>query len=117
MPTNITARDLKQRLADEARPPIINVLPEEYYEAKHIPGSINIPHNNEGFAERVLELVEDQDEPVIVYCANTDCDASLKAARALEQAGFSNVLDFEDGTEGWAQAGYDLEGSEAGARS
>lgn len=117
MPTHITARDLKQRLSTEDRPPVINVLPEEYYDAKHIPGSVNIPHNNEGFTQRVLELVEDQDEPVIVYCANADCDASVKAAQTLEQAGFSNVMDFEDGTEGWAQAGFELEGSQASARS
>lgn len=117
MPTHITAKDLKQRLSGESPIPVVNVLPEEYYEAKHIPGSVNIPHSDEGFTQRVLELVDDQDEPVIVYCANTQCDASVKAARTLEQAGFSNVMDFEDGTEGWAEAGYELEGSEARARS
>lgn len=55
----------------------------------------------------------DRDAPVVVYCANAECDVSLKAARALEEKGYKNVIDFEDGYAGWRRAGYPLVGEKS----
>ena len=90
---------------------IINVLPSEAFKKAHIPGSVNIPVENTEFEHQVGSLVGDKNAPVVVYCANTDCDASPKAARRLEQAGFSKVYDFEAGLQGWKDAGFSVEGS------
>ncbi|MFB6232315.1 MAG: rhodanese-like domain-containing protein [Salinibacter sp.] len=108
--TTISADELKSRLEGDRRPVLINALPREAHEAKHIPGSINVPV---GEMENVETLVPNKDEPIVVYCANADCEASPKAARKLEEMGYSNVLDFEDGYAGWRRAGYPLVGNEA----
>jgi len=108
--TTISADDLKEALESEHPPVVINTLPRSAHEAKHIPGSINVPTDD---IDRVEALVPNKDEQIVVYCANADCTASLKAAQELEERGYTNVMDFEDGYAGWRQAGYPLTGEEA----
>lgn len=108
--TTISADDLKNALESEHPPVVINVLDREAHEARHIPGSINVPNDD---IQRVETLVPNKDDPIVVYCANADCDASPTAAQALEEMGYTNVIDFENGYAGWRQAGYPLVGAEA----
>jgi rhodanese-related sulfurtransferase len=108
--TTISADDLKETLESEHPPVVINTLPKEAHEAKHIPGSINVPTDD---MDQVETLVPNKDEQIVVYCANADCTASPTAAQALEEMGYTNVLDFEDGYAGWRQAGYPLVGEDA----
>jgi len=88
---------------------LINVLDREEFEKAHIPGSINIPGNRNDFVEQVERRVSSRDEPVVVYCASVDCQASPKAAKRLESAGFTDVYDFEGGIRGWRDAGQPVE--------
>lgn len=108
--TTLTADELKNALESEQPPVLINVLPREAHEARHIPGSINIPTDD---IEQVETVVPNKDDAIVVYCANADCDASPTAAQLLEERGYTNVADFEDGYAGWRQAGYPLVGAEA----
>ncbi|PSQ84180.1 MAG: rhodanese-like domain-containing protein [Bacteroidetes bacterium QH_2_63_10] len=108
--TTISADDLKAALESERPPVVINTLPREAHEAKHIPGSINVPTDD---IDQVETLVPNKDEQIVVYCANADCTASPTAAQTLEEMGYTNVLDFEDGYAGWRQAGYPLVGEDA----
>jgi len=103
----ISADDLKGKLEGEHPPVLINTLPRKAHAATHIPGSVNVPMDE---IDRMEALVPNKDEPVVVYCANAGCDVSLKAAHALEDKGYTNVIDFEDGYAGWRQAGYPLVG-------
>ncbi|WP_103020754.1 rhodanese-like domain-containing protein [Salinibacter altiplanensis] len=108
-PTTISANDLKDALEGEHPPVLINALPREAHVAKHIPGSVNVPVDE---IERVETIVPNKDALVVVYCANADCTASLKAAQALEETGYTNVVDFENGYAGWRRAGHPLVGKE-----
>jgi len=108
--TIMTADDLKKALEGEHPPVVINVLPRSAHEARHIPGSINVPTDD---IEQVETLVPNKDDRIVVYCANADCTASPKAAEKLEEMGYTNVADFEDGYAGWRRAGHPLVGTEA----
>ncbi|MFB6249584.1 MAG: rhodanese-like domain-containing protein [Salinibacter sp.] len=108
--TTISADDLKSALESDRPPVVINTLSREAHEAQHISGSINVPTDD---IEKVETLVPNKDDAIVVYCANADCTASPKAAQRLEEMGYTNVVDFEDGYAGWRQAGYPLVGTEA----
>lgn len=98
----INRKSLKQLLDTNQDALVINVLPEEKYEKQHIPGSINIPvKDNDSFAQEVEAKATSKDQRIIVYCANTECPLSGQALRKLENAGFSDVADYEEGTKGW----------------
>jgi rhodanese-related sulfurtransferase len=93
---------------------VVNVLSEDQFRKRHIPGSVNVPLETEDFAAEVERVVGGKDAEVIVYCASEDCDASPRAAERLEQAGFGNVSDYEGGLRAWEQSGHRLEGQAVG---
>lgn len=103
------AETLHRKMTGEHSPIIINALSQDAYLAKHIPGSINIPTEN---AEMAKEVIPYMDAEIVVYCANADCDASPNLAQKLEEMGYTNVSDFEEGLAGWRKAGYELIGTD-----
>ncbi len=105
----IDAETLRQKMTGEHAPILINALNRDAFIAKHIPGSINIPTEN---AEMVKDVLPYMDAEIVVYCANTDCTASPNLAQKLEEMGYTNVSDFEEGLAGWRSAGYELIGNE-----
>lgn len=97
---------MRERYEDLA---VVNVLDKAAYLERHIPGSANIPVGESPFASRVEKLAGGKDKPVVVYCASGTCDASPKAAKKLDQAGFEQVYDYEGGMEAWSKAGKEIE--------
>lgn len=59
-------------------------------------------------------MVPDREQPIVVYCANADCQASPRAAEALDEMDYEQVGDFEKGLSGWINAGLPLTGKETG---
>jgi len=104
----ITARQLQEMMEREDAPVVINVLSPEDYRERHIPGTENVPVSATDFVDRVRSRVVARDEPVVVYCASEDCTASEKAGEKLEKAGFTNVIDFSAGVQGWEEAGLEF---------
>ncbi|MCG5516804.1 MULTISPECIES: rhodanese-like domain-containing protein [unclassified Ectothiorhodospira] len=80
---------------------LINVLPREAFKKQHIRTSINIPVGSDDFTEQVDRIAGGKDRKIVVYCANFDCDASRKAAAKLDDTSFTNVFDYEGGTQDW----------------
>ena len=80
---------------------LINVLSPESFNKKHIRTSINIPQDDPNFEETVEKVAGSKDRKIVVYCADSDCQASPNAAKKLDEAGFSQVYDYEGGTKDW----------------
>ncbi len=107
----IETEDLKKMMDDDEDFELINVLGREQFEMKHIPGSVNVPVDDD-FEDKIKEKYPDKDAKIVVYCASKDCQASPKAAKKLEQMGYSNVYDYEGGIKEWEEAGNKTEGKE-----
>lgn len=99
----ITTEQLRQMQSSGERFLLINTLPEDKFNQTRIPGARNIPGDSTEFVRRVEQAAGGKDESIIVYCGNAQCDSSTKAARRLSEAGFTHVLDYEAGAEGWQQ--------------
>lgn len=98
----IDRQHLEGMLADEdADFLLINVLSAEEFNRRHLRNSINVPLKTPRFAELVAEIAGNKDRRIVVYCASFDCDASTKAATELEAEGFTDVYDYEGGTQHW----------------
>ena len=63
MLTEIGREEVRRMVEDRAQ--LVEVLPKEEYEAEHLPGAMNIPLPQ---LERQTTAVLQQDQPVIVYC-------------------------------------------------
>lgn len=102
---NIDAQTLVELRENKDNLTVVNVLPEENFRQRHIPQSANIPVTESEFADKVADKIGGRDQPVVVYCASEQCDASQKAAKQLDQAGFAEVYDFTGGMDAWQEAG------------
>jgi rhodanese-related sulfurtransferase len=63
MPTEIGREELRRMVEDGAQ--LVEVLPEEEYEAEHLPRALNIPLQQ---LDRQTTAALQQDQPIIVYC-------------------------------------------------
>lgn len=84
---DITAEELKQRLANGETPVIIDVREDWEYQETNIAGAKNIPL---GALPQQLEDLEDlKEQEVIVHCRSGARSATAKAF--MQQQGFANV--------------------------
>jgi len=105
----ISTEELKTLREQDSNLTLINTLPEEHFAQTQIPGSQNIPLESDDFVEQVEKAAGGKDQKVVVYCASTECDSSPKAARKLEEAGFTDVVDYEGGAKAWQESGEKLQ--------
>jgi phage shock protein E len=96
-------------LADEIRngtaPLILDVRSEEEYKAGHIPGSVNIPHDQ--LATRLSELQVPKSAEVVVHCEGGG--RAAKAEAVLAASGYTKVVDLEGHMKGWRESGLPVE--------
>jgi rhodanese-related sulfurtransferase len=100
----ISSEELKAKIdrGDDFR--LVMTLSEWAFQAKHIPGSINVTR-----PEQVTEVLDPDDE-IVVYCSNPACTASQMAYHHLTSQGYANVRRYAGGVQGWEAAGYPLGG-------
>jgi rhodanese-related sulfurtransferase len=107
----ISRNELKQRL-DAGEPiTLVEALPQRYFEAEHLPGAINIPHDE--IRERAADQLPDKDATIVVYCASTACQNSAIGTQILTAMGYRQVFEYVEGKQDWKDAGYSLAGGRA----
>jgi len=99
--TDILPTELMQRIKANRAGLILDVrTPEEYAEG-HIPGAINIPHDQLG--SRHAEIAAHKDKDVVLYCRSGRRVGI--AADILQAAGFSKLLHLAGDMGGWRMNG------------
>jgi rhodanese-related sulfurtransferase len=96
---------LAQRIAAGDAPVVLDVRTPEEYAAGHIPGAVNIPHDQ--LRDRVAELGADPGAEIVVHC-QSGRRASM-AEDVLHGAGFTNVVDLEGHMAAWKEGGHPVE--------
>jgi rhodanese-related sulfurtransferase len=93
-------RDELFRRLHDGRVLVLDVRPEAEYAAGHIPGAVNVPHNQ--LAARLAELPEQAD--IVAYCRGRYCVYAPDAVRLLRARGLS-ARPLEGGLPDWRLAG------------
>ena len=107
MTMKITRDELKAQLDRGEDVILVEALPPMYYEDAHLPGALNLPHDQ--VDQLAPTLLPSKDAAIVVYCANAPCQNSGIAARRLAALGYSNVRDYEVGKQDWIEAGLPVE--------
>jgi phage shock protein E len=92
-------------LAAPASTLVLDVRTQDEFESGHVPGAVNIPHDE--LEVRVSEIDGYRDESVVVYCERGG-RAGL-AASVLLDAGFADVDHLEGDMSGWRARGLPSE--------
>lgn len=108
MSAKISREELKRKLDAGEDFVLVEGLPRKYWAKGHIPGALNLPHDQiEALAP---ELLPNKNREVVVYCANTACQNSEIAAKTFTHLGYTKVREYVEGKADWEAAGYPLEG-------
>lgn len=111
MSHTIKREELLRKLLSAGRPTLIEALPEKYFADKHLPGALNMPHDQVDVL--APDILPDKDAEIVVYCANVQCQNSHMAAHRLAALGYSQVSVYREGKQDWEAASLPLEsGSE-----
>lgn len=95
--TDISQVELMQRIKTNHAGLILDVRSPEEYAEGHVPGAINIPHDQLG--SRLAEIGSYKDKEIVLYCAVGG--RAAKAANTLRAAGFSKLLHLDGDMNGW----------------
>lgn len=87
---------------------LIEVLPETSYKEFHLRGAINIPLDDH-FEGKILKVIPDKKQTIIVYSLNFECKSSEQAIQRLRKAGYKNIYDYEPGKIDWKAAQLPIE--------
>ncbi len=96
---------LERLIAAGEAPLILDVRTAEEFEAGHIPGAVNISHDELG--DRLGELEIELDELVVVYCRSGR--RAGVAEELLGKAGYTKLMDLNGHWLGWQEAGRPIE--------
>lgn len=86
----------------------IDARDEGDFLAGHISNSINIPFDDFDNHKQKLEVIPKQ-QPLVIYCAGTDCDLSILLGNLLFKQGYKQVYVFFGGWVEWLDANYPVE--------
>jgi rhodanese-related sulfurtransferase len=105
----IKREEIQQHLQNKTPMTLIEALPEKYYRDGHLPGAIQLGHDQ--IRQRAGDVLPDKNAFIVTYCANTPCQNSGIAARTLDAMGYTNVAEYVEGKQDWVEAGLTLEKS------
>ena len=97
MVAKITREELKAKLDNGASVTLVEALPARYYQERHLPGALNLPHDQ--VDALAPSLLPDKSADIVVYCASGPCKNSGIAANRLVELGYANVRDYHEGKE------------------
>jgi len=86
----------------------VDVRPASNYDAGRILGAVNLPVDTD-LTKDSINVVVDQDAPVVIYCNGIKCGLSAKAIPMLVDWGYSEIYYLREGFPGWEQAGLPIE--------
>jgi len=111
--TTVTADDVRAA-RKSGRHLILDVLPPEHFQDRHIPGADNACVYEVTFLDQVARLAPDKDKPIIVYGAGEGSLDAATAAGKLRRAGYRDIALLPGGIAEWLEAGLALEGDRPG---
>ena len=78
---------------------VLDVRTGDEYAAGHVPGAVNIPHDE--LAARVAELEDARDRDIVVYCGTGR--RAAQALEVLEKAGFKRLFHLKGDFARWSE--------------
>ncbi|MGO9021569.1 MAG: YceI family protein [Syntrophobacteraceae bacterium] len=108
----ITAEELYGKISQKTDLIIIDTLPKELFEKRHLPGAQNACVFQVVFLSEVEAIVPDRGREVVLYGSSSASHDSVTAAEKLVRLGYSKVFVLTGGLAGWREAGYPLKGND-----
>jgi len=101
----IAPQELAERIQKGTAPIILDVRSREEYAGAHIPGAINIPHDQ--LADQLNRFPAAKSDEIVVHCERGSRAAA--AEETLSAAGYKNLRDLTGHMQAWQDSGLPVE--------
>jgi rhodanese-related sulfurtransferase len=101
----VSPQDAWSNMSGDVR--VLDVREASEFEASRLPGAINIPRGILEFRIGDVQEFAKKDAPIVLYCRTGGRGA--RAALALNQIGYTQVVSVTGGIMAWEQAGLPIE--------
>ena len=85
---------------------ILDARSGKWDDGRRVPGASGLRANSSKKAIR--KALPSKDRLIVTYCSNLKCPASSNLAGRLRKLGYSHVLEYPYGIDGWAKAGNEI---------
>ena len=102
--TEIDAKALQELRANTENLVVIDSRGGKYFDGTMIEGAVNLSAQDTT-AESLASIVPTKDTPIVFYCTNTSCPASMKSAFKAREAGYTVLYKYPGGIEDWVSKG------------
>jgi polyisoprenoid-binding protein YceI/rhodanese-related sulfurtransferase len=85
---------------------LIDTLPPEFYQSRHIAGAHNACVYEITFLDQIREIIRDTNACIVLYDSSDRSQGSAYAAEKLSAIGFQQVFVLSGGIEEWEGSGY-----------
>ena len=99
----VTTAALKTTIDSAAEVTLVDARFGKYDDGRRIAGATQLGAN--ATDEEIAAALPDKDASIVAYCTSTECPASGKLADRLTHLGYTKVVKYEEGIEGWVAAG------------
>ena len=82
---------------------LVDARTGKYDDGRRIPNALNLGPDAKD--EEIAGMLKAKDALIVSYCANLKCPASRELAKKLTAMGYTHVLEYPQGIEGWSKAG------------
>ncbi len=106
-PAEINAAVLKLLMESGVSMKVFDARTGKYDDGRRVPGAGSLSPISK--PEEVARAIPDKNQLVVTYCTNLKCPASSMLAKHLRELGYKNVIEYPNGIEGWAAAGYPVQ--------
>ena len=91
--------------------PVIDLLPQSAFDARHIPGAVNACGYETVFLEKVKDLIPPLEKPFVIYGESDRTREAGEALSKLRNAGFKSARRLLGGIESWVEDGLPVDSS------
>ena len=99
---SIAPKEFAAKIKKTENPQILDVRTPDEFESEHIENAVNLNWNSDDFAAKAATY--DKAKPVFVYCLSGG--RSKKAAKKLNELGFTTVYELDGGFLNWNEEGF-----------
>ena len=103
VPATINTLGLKTLINSGAPLTILDARSGEFDDGRRIAGAIAL--NAESKAEEIAKVLPNKEALIVTYCSNVKCPASHKLYTHLRSLGYTNLIEYPEGIQGWVEAG------------
>lgn len=108
----VTTRELQQWINSGRDIILIDTLPGEQFNKRHLPGASNACVFEVSFPDQVKEMIPDKEREIVLFGSSNKSMDAVTAAEKLVRLGYKKIYALKGGIAAWQEAGFPLEGEQ-----